>query len=130
MIKISTKANGNQLLTTISNGSLSIDSDLPIVEGGTNAGFAPVELIAAALGASTSMFITEFCKKNRLNIYNINIDIITEMNPNNKYVKFIKNITILGDISAETKNLIFEASKYCFIEQFLSYNTEVESNLI
>lgn len=130
MIKITTKATGDQLLTTISNGSLSITSDLPVIEGGTNSGFAPIELIAAALGASTSMFITEFCKKNRLNVYNINVDVITEINPNEKYVKFIKNIAILGDISEETKGFIFEASKYCFIEHFLTYHTEIESILL
>ena len=129
MIKITTKGTGNQFLTTISNGSLSINSDLPISEGGTNSGFAPIELIASALGASTTMFITEFCKKNDLKVFNIQVDVITEIDSLKNKVKFIKNITILGDIPENTKQIISDASKFCFIEQFLSYNVEFELNL-
>lgn len=119
----------NKFITHISNGENSIIADEPIEVGGDNAGFAPFELLQAALGACTNMTIKLYTDRKKWPLKEIytHLSFKTDKVDNERIQTITKRIELEGELTEEQRNKILEIAAKCPVNKTLLEGVNIKT---
>lgn len=116
-------------LTTIRNEHHTIQADEPIEEGGGNAGFAPDELLAAALAACTSITLRMYANRKGWSLESMEVEVNVTRDPQTKSTSMLRKIKLFGTLDDEQKNRLLQIAEKCPVHQSLSHSISIQSVL-
>ncbi len=119
--------------TVIEARGLTVISDEPVADGGTNLGMEPPELLLAALGACAAITAKMYAERKGWKVDSIDIDIDMERFKAHEYPAYqgesdilheIKQaLVIKGDLTLEQKTRLVEIAGKCPVHRVLSSPT-------
>jgi putative redox protein len=114
-----------QKLTT---GDLHFLADAYTSNGGNRTGPTPHEYLGAALAACTSMTLKMYAGRKSMNLENAIVTVDIERV--NDVETFVRDIQLLGNLSAEEKDRLIEIANKCPIHKALAGDIEIKTQLV
>jgi putative redox protein len=124
----------------ITAGPHRIFSDEPKEAGGENAGASPYELLAAALGACTSMTIGMYARHKkwplasvnvRLRHFKIHADDCTDCESKDTALDRVeRDIELIGNLTEEQRAKLLEIADKCPVHRTLTRGIEIRTRLV
>jgi putative redox protein len=124
----------------ITAGSHRIFSDEPKEQGGENAGPSPYELLAAALGACTSMTLGMYARRQhwalasvvvRLRHSKIHAEDFADCDTKDEMLDRIdRDIELTGDLTGEQRQKLLEIADKCPVHRTLTRGMRIFSRLV
>jgi putative redox protein len=124
----------------ITAGSHRIFSDEPKEQGGENAGPSPYELLAAALGACTSMTLGMYARRNRWPLASVIVRLrhskihakdCADCDTRDEMLDRIdRDIELTGELTAEQRQKLLEIADKCPVHRTLTRGMHVFSRLV
>ena len=114
-----------------------IYADEPAAYGGTNQGLTPYGLVAAGLGACTSMTIRMYARRKGWPLTDISVDIShnkvhaqdAEAGPDTRIDQFERRIRLSGDLDADQTARLLEIADKCPVHRTLEKGAQVTTVL-
>ena len=114
-----------QKLTT---GDLHFLADAYTSNGGNDTGPTPHEYLGAALAACTSMTLKMYSGRKSMNLENaivtVDIERVSDVET------FVRDIQLIGNLSAEEKDRLIEIANKCPIHRALAGDIEIKTQLV
>jgi putative redox protein len=107
-------------------GSHRFLSDEPVENGGNNAGPAPYELLAAALGACTSMTLGLYARRKQWALSSVNVRLRHVAAPESIHVE----IELIGDLTGEQRAKLLEIAGKCPVHRSLTQGLAIHTGLL
>ncbi|MDD3772299.1 MAG: OsmC family protein [Weeksellaceae bacterium] len=101
--------------------------DEPIEAEGKDLGPNPGELLSAALAACTAITMKMYAARKNWNLEEAIVHVDFERNLKENNTTFIKEIELIGDLSDEQKQRLFEIAERCPIHRTLANSIEIKS---
>ena len=112
--------------TTLQTASNTIIADEPADNGGQNAGFAPFELLAAALAACTSITIRMYADRKGWPLADVNVEVGLEQSTG---TAFSVKIALKGGLTQEQRQRLLHIAKSCPVHKALSAPVTISTGL-
>jgi putative redox protein len=110
-----------------------LTADEPVALQGTDTGPTPHELLAAALGACTSMTVAVYARRKGWPLRHVAVEVTHEAQRREGAPRavdhFERVITLDGDLDAEQRARCLEIANKCPVHQTLSNASEIVSRL-
>lgn len=111
-------------------------ADEPETYGGTDRGFSPYQLLAAALGACTSMTMRMYARRKQLPLEGISVDVTHDrMHAQDASTAtrpidvFRRKITLTGDLTDAQRAKLLEIADKCPVHKTLHAGSQIETVL-
>ncbi|MGC9369871.1 MAG: alpha/beta fold hydrolase [Paracoccaceae bacterium] len=112
-------------------------ADEPEAYGGTNRGMSPYGFLAGGLGACTSMTIRMYARRKGWPLTHVRVDVThdkvhaqdAEHAANVKIDRFIREITLEGDLDPDQRARLIEIADKCPVHQTLTRSSKIETRL-
>ena len=108
-----------QYQTIFSNGKHSAFADTTEDKGGHSSGFRPHELLEASLASCLNMHLRMYASTHKLPLEGIHTAVALDRSLPNE-VKFNYSINLIGSLSPEQKERLFQVAKTCPVHKTLS----------
>lgn len=112
-------------------------ADEPLSYGGTNRGMTPYQLVAAGLGACTSMTIRMYARRKNWPLDHVAVDVLHDRvhaqdaaGRNTPLDTFTRRITINGPLDADQRARLLEIANKCPVHQTLEGGARVITELV
>ncbi len=113
-------------------------SDEPLAYGGTNRGPSPYGLLAAGLGACTSMTLRMYARRKGWPLQHVSVDVSHDKvhaqdasTPAATNIDlFRRRITVTGDLSSDQRQKLLEIADKCPVHKTLEASSRVETELV
>ena len=113
-------------------------ADEPLAYGGTNRGPSPYGLLAAGLGACTSMTLRMYARRKGWPLHHVSVDVSHDKvhaqdagTPTAANIDlFRRRITVTGDLSADQRQKLLEIADKCPVHKTLEASSRVETELV
>jgi putative redox protein len=115
-------------------------ADEPADFGGSDTGPNPQEYLMAALGACASITTQMYAKRKQWNLQSVHIDVAYDqlLAADNTASgaaigmagQFEMEISLVGDLSEEQRNRLFEVANRCPIHRILTSSATIQSRLV
>ncbi|MBM2322708.1 MULTISPECIES: alpha/beta fold hydrolase [Marivita] len=113
-------------------------ADEPLAYGGTNRGLSPYGLLAAGLGACTSMTLRMYARRKGWPLKTVSVDVSHDkvhaqdaLTPTNANIDlFRRRITVTGDLSSDQRQKLLEIADKCPVHKTLEASSRVETELV
>ncbi|MEM7643538.1 MAG: bifunctional alpha/beta hydrolase/OsmC family protein, partial [Pseudomonadota bacterium] len=120
-----------------SGGTHHIVADEPVSYGGTNRGLTPYQLLAASLGACTSMTLRMYARQKDWPLEHVSVDVTHDRmhaqdapSPGTERIdRFRREITLTGDLDADQRARLLEIADRCPVHRTLETGAAVETVL-
>ena len=132
------EADANGFLQDVQAGPHHILADEPLAYGGTNRGPSPYGLMAAGLGACTSMTLRMYARRKGWPLKHVSVDVshnkvhaqdaITPTSANIDL--FRRRITVEGALSDEQRQKLLEIADKCPVHKTLEVSSRVETVMV
>ncbi|GFE64156.1 bifunctional alpha/beta hydrolase/OsmC family protein [Litoreibacter roseus] len=112
-----------------------IYADEPLAYGGTNKGMTPYGLLAAGLGACTSMTIRMYARRKKWPLASVHVDVThnamhaQDAGGPSKIDEFHREIHLTGDLDAEQRARLLEIADRCPVHKTLESGAEIKTTL-
>jgi putative redox protein len=103
-------------------------ADEPVEKGGQNKGFAPKELLAAALAACTCATLRMYADRKAWNLEQVNADV--ELIEEAGQTKFIRKLQLTGKLDDEQRTRLLAVANACPVHKILTNPIAIETVLI
>ena len=103
-------------------------ADEPRGVGGTDQGLGPFELVAAGLGACTSMTMRMYASRKEWPVSGISVDVTWEQADRHN-TRFLREISITGELSDDQRARLLEIAGKCPVHRMLEGVVTVETAL-
>jgi len=130
------EADANGFLQDVQAGPHHLYADEPAKFGGTNKGLTPYGLVAAGLGACTSMTIRMYARRKGWPLTGVSVDITHAKehgadaeNPGEKVDHFERVITLSGDLDQDQRERLREIADKCPVHRTLERSSTVSTTL-
>jgi putative redox protein len=132
------EADVNGFLQDVQAGPHHLLADEPLAYGGTNRGPSPYGLLAAGLGACTSMTLRMYARRKGWPLTHVSVDVShdkvhaqdastqTEQNID----LFRRRITVSGDLDEEQRHKLLQIADKCPVHRTLEASSRVETELL
>ena len=113
-----------------------IQADEPIAFGGTNRGLTPYGLVAAGLGACTSMTIRMYARRKDWPLEDVRVDVshskvhAQDAGGVEKIDTFQREITLKGALDDDQRARLLEIADKCPVHRTLEHSARVETRLL
>ncbi|WP_342075367.1 bifunctional alpha/beta hydrolase/OsmC family protein [Yoonia sp. SS1-5] len=131
-----TEADANGFLQDIQSGPHHLPADEPVKFGGTNKGPSPYGLIAAGLGACTSMTVRMYARRKGWPLSGISVDIMhakehaeDAADPGAKVDHFERVVHLTGDLSDDQRARLLEIADKCPVHKTLERSSTISTRL-
>lgn len=124
----------------ITAGPHRILSDEPQEAGGENAGMSPYELLAAALGACTSMTIGMYARRKKWPLASVNVrlrhfkshaaDCADCESKDAALDRVERDIELIGNLTGEQRQKLVEIADKCPLHRTLTHGIEIQTRLL
>ncbi|MAY32500.1 MAG: osmotically inducible protein C [Rhodovulum sp.] len=111
-------------------------ADEPLAYGGTNKGLSPYGLVAAGLGACTSMTIRMYARRKGWPLKHVRVDVTHDKvhaqdagTSATKIDRFVRNICVEGKLSADQRERLLEIADRCPVHHTLEKHSTIETHL-
>lgn len=113
-------------------------ADEPLAYGGTNRGLSPYGLLAAGLGACTSMTLRMYARRKGWPLKTVSVDVSHDkvhaqdaLTPTNANIDlFRRRIAVTGDLSSDQRQKLLEIADKCPVHKTLEASSRVETELV
>ncbi len=131
------EADPEGFLQDIQSGPHHILADEPAAYGGTNQGLTPYGLLAAGLGACTSMTIRMYARRKGWPLEHVSVDVShskvhgqdAQGNGGSKIDSFMRRITLGGHLDADQRARLLEIADRCPVHQTMERSNHIETQL-
>ncbi|MGI1672011.1 MAG: alpha/beta fold hydrolase [Neptuniibacter sp.] len=133
------EADPNSFTQDISAGGHHIVADEPVSYGGKYLGATPYQLVAAGLGACTSMTIRMYARQKKIPLDSVQVDVSHSkvhaqdcencQTNNGKIDQFERNILLSGSLTAEQRKRILEIADRCPVHKTLESEIKIVTSL-
>lgn len=97
-----------------------IQTDQPIVDGGSGSAPAPFDLFLASIGTCTGFYVLSFCQRNNIPTEEIRLIAHVERNPSTHLVEQIRiDIHVPKGFPEKYKNAVVKAAGVCSVKRHL-----------
>ncbi len=103
--------------------------DEPIPLGGDDLGAAPYQYLKAALGACTAMTVRMYAERKKWVVENV-IVTLSHSRDANKQSVFVRDIKLVGELTAEQRERLLEIADRCPVHKTLSHGANILSKLV
>ncbi len=132
------EADPTGLLQDVQAGPHHLLADEPLAYGGTNRGLSPYGLLAAGLGACTSMTLRMYARRKGWPLKTVSVDVSHDkvhaqdaLTPTNANIDlFRRRITVTGDLSSDQRQKLLEIADKCPVHKTLEASSRVETELV
>jgi putative redox protein len=132
------EADPGGFLQDIQSGPHHLQADEPESYGGSNRGPSPYGLLAAALGACTSMTIRMYARRKGWPLDHVSVDVTHDKvhgqdagaERGAKIDRFERRITLDGDLDADQRQRLREIADKCPVHQTLERANEIVTELV
>ncbi|AJA46964.1 stress-induced protein OsmC [Clostridium pasteurianum DSM 525 = ATCC 6013] len=122
---IVSKSKKENYCTEISNGNKYIFSDVTEDKGGKGQYLRPHDLICAGFASCLNITTRMILERKNIEYEEVIVKVDLDKSDENK-TKFIYHVDIIGDISDEAKQIVFNMLKNCPVRKTLSKEIEFE----
>ena len=115
-------------------------ADEPEAYGGTDQGMSPYGFLSAGLGACTSMTIRMYARRKNWPLRHIRVDVRHDKvhaqdasmptMPHKGVDRFIREITLLGDLTEDQRERLLQIADKCPVHDTLKQTSVVETHLL
>ena len=113
-------------------------ADEPLAYGGTNRGPSPYGLLAAGLGACTSMTLRMYARRKGWPLHHVTVDVshnkVHAQDASTPVAAnidlFRRRITVTGDLSEDQRQKLLEIADRCPVHKTLEASSRVETELV
>lgn len=115
-------------------------ADEPLSYGGTDLGLSPYQLLSSGLGACTSMTVRAYARRKKWPLDHITVDITHDKihatdcehceNGTHKIDKFVRKITLEGDLTEDQLDRLMAMADRCPVHQTLEGTIEIVSERV
>lgn len=130
MANVTAKIDQAHYATTLKSGQHQIIADEPLEEGGTDLGFSPDELLAAALSACTSITLRMYADRKAWPLESVEVDVNFERDAATKTSLILRKIKLFGPLDAEQKQRLLQIADKCPVHQALTNPITIQSEMI
>lgn len=133
------EADPNSFTQDISAGGHHIVADEPVSYGGKYLGATPYQLVAAGLGACTSMTIRMYARQKKIPLDSVQVDVSHSkvhaqdcegcQTNNGKIDQFERNILLSGSLTAEQRKRLLEIADKCPVHKTLESEIKIVTSL-
>ena len=133
------EADPNSFTQDISAGGHHIVADEPVSYGGKYLGATPYQLVAAGLGACTSMTIRMYARQKKIPLDSVQVDVSHSkvhaqdcedcQTNNGKIDQFERNILLSGSLTAEQRKRLLEIADRCPVHKTLESEIKIVTSL-
>ncbi|MGH1462033.1 MAG: bifunctional alpha/beta hydrolase/OsmC family protein [Neptuniibacter sp.] len=133
------EADPNSFTQDISAGGHHIVADEPVDYGGKYLGATPYQLVAAGLGACTSMTIRMYARQKKIPLDSVQVDVTHSklhaqdcedcQISNGKIDQFERNILLVGSLTAEQRKRLLEIADKCPVHKTLESEIKIVTSL-
>ena len=116
--------------TEIRSATHTLTADEPVSAGGGDSGFTPEELLAASLGACTSVTLRMYADRkgwSELTAIRVDVDFRRDISANTAYID--RRIQLTGNISREQKDRLLAIANKCPIHQTLTNTVNIHTEM-
>lgn len=132
------EADAAGFLQDVQAGPHHLVADEPLAYGGTNRGPSPYGLLAAGLGACTSMTLRMYARRKGWPLQHVSVDVSHDKvhaqdasTPTAANIDlFRRRITVTGDLDAEQRGKLLEIADKCPVHRTLEASSRVETELV
>ncbi|WP_439521976.1 bifunctional alpha/beta hydrolase/OsmC family protein [Marivita sp.] len=125
-------------LQDVQAGPHHLRADEPLAYGGTNRGPSPYGLLAAGLGACTSMTLRMYARRKGWKLTHVSVDVshdkVHAQDANTPTIAnidlFRRRITVTGDLSVDQRQKLLEIADKCPVHKTLEASSQVETELV
>ena len=128
MRKVESQFGEGPLQQKLSVGDLHFLSDAEVSKGGGGTGPSPSEYLGAALAACTSMTLKMYANRKAMSLENAIVTVDIERAEDVE--KFMREIQLIGNLSAEEKERLLEIANKCPIHKALVGQIQIKTQLI
>ena len=128
MRKVISQFGEGPLQQKLSAGDLHFLADAEVSKGGTGTGPSPHEYLGAALAACTSMTLKMYAGRKEMKLDNAIVTVDIERM--NDVETFLREIQLLGNLSAEEKERLLEIAHKCPIHKALAGQIQIKTQLV
>ncbi|OSQ50795.1 bifunctional alpha/beta hydrolase/OsmC family protein [Marivita geojedonensis] len=137
IIRVS-EADPTRFLQDVQSGPHHLLADEPLAYGGTNRGLSPYGLLAAGLGACTSMTLRMYARRKGWPLTHVSVDVSHDKvhaqdagTPAAGNIDlFRRRITVTGDLTTEQRQKLLEIADKCPVHKTLEASSRVETELV
>jgi putative redox protein len=128
------KVNGNIKLdhykTVLSNGRHEMIGDEPTINGGSDLGFSPSELLCSALATCTCVTLRMYADKKQWNLKEVKTNVSFTRNAEKNTTSIGREIELHGDLTEEQRERLLAIANQCFMHKLLMNPIEIETKLV
>jgi putative redox protein len=128
MRKVESQFGEGPLQQKLSAGDLHFLSDAEVSKGGSGTGPSPHEYLGAALAACTSMTLKMYASRKAMSLENAIV--IVDIERVDDVEKFMRDIQLIGNLSAEEKERLIEIANKCPIHKALAGQIQIKTQLV
>ena len=128
MRKVESQFGEGPLQQKLSTGDLHFLSDAEVSKGGSGTGPSPHEYLGAALAACTSMTLKMYASRKAMSLENAIV--IVDIERVGDAEKFMREIQLIGNLSAEEKERLMEIANKCPIHKALAGQIQIKTQLV
>ncbi|MCG2611655.1 OsmC family protein [Flavobacterium sp. SM15] len=104
--------------------------DEPLELGGQDLGLNPKELLAASLGACTSITLKMYANHKGWDLTDVNIDVTFDWDKETSKSFFTREIELIGNLDDAQRERLLKIADSCPVHKVLMNPTEVETVLL
>lgn len=116
-------------ITTLTTATNTLVADEPVAHGGTAAGFAPEELLAASLASCTSITLRMYADRKQYAVESIEVNVAVSRDNTLNASTIERKITIHGPVTDEERNRLLEIANKCPVHKILSSQITINTNI-
>lgn len=120
----------NHYQTILSNSRQELSADEPMDIGGTDLGFAPDELLCAALASCTAITLRMYADRKEWPLEAVRLEISLERDKASNTTKLTRAIELEGDLNEEQRERLLGIANACPVHKTLTNPVVVDSFLV
>lgn len=109
----------------------SVTSDMSPGDGGQDAGFAPVELLAGSLGACIAMMVQCYCDAHGYTDGDVSVNLTLELADHPKRVSaIVVDVELPAGVPEDRRDAVRRVAEQCVIHQTLTHPPRLDVDIL
>jgi len=130
MVTINAHIGKEQYQARIRTATNAVIADEPLSSGGKDLGFSPSELLAASLGACTSITLRMYADRKGWDLTDVNVEVTLATDVEHNVTNLTRKIHLTGELTEEQKQRLLKVANSCPTHKILTNPIAVATELL